>query len=92
MGASAIGALAPVFAVLLACRTLQGAGEALMLPNTVAVVSAAFPAEERGRALGLMGGVAAVAGEFGPTIGGALTAAWSWRQFPCWTAYWPWPP
>jgi MFS family permease len=53
MGASAIGALAPVFAVLLACRTLQGAGEALILPNTVAIVSAAFPAGERGRALGL---------------------------------------
>ena len=82
MGASAIGALAPVFAVLLACRTLQGAGEALMLPNTVAIVSAAFPAEERGRALGLMGGVAAVAGAFGPTIGGGLTAAWSWRAIP----------
>lgn len=79
MGASAIGALAPVFAVLLACRTLQGAGEALILPNTVAIVSAAFPDEERGRALGLMGGVAAVAGAVGPTIGGALTAAWSWR-------------
>jgi EmrB/QacA subfamily drug resistance transporter len=82
MGASAVGALAPVFGVLLACRTLQGAGEALILPNTVAIVSAAFPDEERGRALGLMGGVAAVAGALGPTIGGALTAAWSWRAIP----------
>ncbi len=81
-GASAIGALAPVFAVLLACRMLQGAGEALILPNTVAIVSAAFPDEERGRALGLMGGVAAVAGALGPTIGGALTVAWSWRAIP----------
>jgi EmrB/QacA subfamily drug resistance transporter len=82
MGASAVGVLAPVFGVLLACRTLQGAGEALILPNTVAIVSAAFPDEERGRALGLMGGVAAVAGALGPTIGGALTAAWSWRAIP----------
>ena len=82
MGASAIGALAPVFVVLLACRMLQGAGEALILPNTVAIVAAAFPGEERGRALGLMGGVAAVSGAFGPTIGGALTAAWSWRAIP----------
>jgi len=78
-GASAVGGLAPVFAVLLACRILQGAGGALMLPNTVAIVSAAFPDRERGRALGLMGGAAAVAGALGPTIGGALTAALSWR-------------
>ncbi len=42
-------------------------------------MSAAFPDEERGRALGLMGGAAAIAGALGPTIGGALTAALSWR-------------
>jgi EmrB/QacA subfamily drug resistance transporter len=78
-GASAVGGLAPAFAVLLACRILQGAGGALMLPNTVAIVSAAFPDRERGRALGLMGGAAAIAGALGPTIGGALTAALSWR-------------
>ena len=92
MGASAVGALAPVFSVLLACRTLQGVGEALILPNTVAIVAATFPDEERGRALGLMGGVAAVAGALGPTIGGALTAAWSWRAIPSWTSCWPWSP
>lgn len=77
--ASAAGGLAPVFGVLLACRVLQGTGGALMLPNTVAIVSAAFPEKERGRALGLMGGAAAIAGALGPTIGGALTAAVSWR-------------
>jgi len=78
-GASAAGGLAPAFAVLLACRVLQGAGGALMLPNTVAIVSATFPDKERGRALGLMGGAAAIAGALGPTIGGALTAALNWR-------------
>jgi EmrB/QacA subfamily drug resistance transporter len=78
-GASAVGGLAPLFPVLLACRVLQGAGGALMLPNTVAIVSGIFPGSERGRALGLMGGAAAIAGAFGPTIGGALTAAVSWR-------------
>jgi MFS family permease len=78
-GASALGGLAPVFPKLLACRILQGAGGALMLPNTVAIVSAAFPERERGQALGLMGGAAAIAGALGPTIGGALTAALSWR-------------
>jgi EmrB/QacA subfamily drug resistance transporter len=78
-GASAAGGLAPAFGVLLACRIVQGVGGALMLPNTVAIVSAAFAERERGRALGLMGGAAAIAGALGPTIGGALTAAVSWR-------------
>jgi EmrB/QacA subfamily drug resistance transporter len=78
-GASAVGGLAPLFPVLLACRILQGAGGALMLPNTVAIVSGAFPGKERGQALGTMGGAAAIAGAFGPTIGGGLTAALSWR-------------
>lgn len=78
-GASALGGLAPAFPILLACRVVQGAGGALMLPNTVAIVSAGFSADERGRALGTMGGIAAVAGALGPTIGGVLTGAFSWR-------------
>src|SRR6202012_2546650 len=73
------GGLDPAFPILLACRILQGSGGALMLPNTVAIVSESFPGRERGEALGLMGGAAAIAGAFGPTIGGALTAALSWR-------------
>jgi EmrB/QacA subfamily drug resistance transporter len=77
-GASAVGGLAPSFAVLLCARVAQGAGGALMLPATVAIVSAAFAPEKRGRALGTLGGIAAVAGAFGPTIGGALTTI-SWR-------------
>jgi len=78
-GASALGGLAPTFMILLAFRVLQGAGGALMLPNTVAIVSSAYGRSEEGRALGLMGGAAAVAGALGPTIGGILTAALSWR-------------
>jgi EmrB/QacA subfamily drug resistance transporter len=78
-GASALGGLAPTFTILLAFRVLQGAGGALMLPNTVAIVSSSYGRSEEGRALGLMGGAAAVAGALGPTIGGLLTAALSWR-------------
>jgi MFS family permease len=77
--ASAVAGLAPSFGVLLAARAVQGAGGALMLPATVALVSAAFPPAERGRALGTMGGIAAVAGALGPTIGGVLTTTISWR-------------
>lgn len=77
--ASAVGGLAPDYWVLIAARVVQGAGGALVLPATVAIVSSVYPAEARGRALGTMGGVAAVAGALGPTIGGVLTSAVSWR-------------
>ena len=49
-----------------------------MLPGSVALLSAAFPPASRGSALGTMGGVAAVAGALGPTIGGLLVTV-SWR-------------
>lgn len=78
-GASALGGLAPTFMILLVFRVLQGAGGALVLPNTVAIVSSAYDRSAEGRALGLMGGAAAVAGALGPTIGGILTTALSWR-------------
>jgi EmrB/QacA subfamily drug resistance transporter len=77
--ASAVGGLAPVFPVLLVARAVQGFGGALMLPATVAIVSATYSSAQRGRALGTMGGVAAIAGALGPTIGGVLTSAVSWR-------------
>jgi hypothetical protein len=77
-GASAVGGLAPSFSLLLVARVAQGIGGALMLPGSVALLSAAFPPEKRGSALGTMGGVAAVAGALGPTIGGVLATV-SWR-------------
>ena len=55
-GASAVGGIAPDFELLLVARVAQGVGGALMLPTSVAIVSAAFPPEQRGRALGTMGG------------------------------------
>ena len=78
-GASAIGGFAPSFPILLIARVCQGAGGAMMLPATVAILSAAYDREQRGRALGLMGGIAATAGALGPTIGGTLTSLVSWR-------------
>lgn len=78
--ASVCAGLAPSFTVLLVFRVLQGAGGALMLPTTIAIVSATYPAADRGRALGTMGGAAAVAGACGPTIGGALTSWLGWRS------------
>jgi MFS family permease len=79
-GASVCAGLAPTFSILLVFRVLQGAGGALMLPTTIAIVSAAYPGADRGRALGTMGGAAAVAGACGPVIGGALTSFFGWRS------------
>jgi EmrB/QacA subfamily drug resistance transporter len=77
--ASACAGLAPDFLVLILFRVLQGAGGALMLPTTVAIVSRAYRGSERGRALGTMGGAAAVAGALGPALGGGLTSLLGWR-------------
>ncbi len=79
IAASTVAGLAPTFSVLLVARIVQGVGGALMLPGTIAIVNDAFPADERGKALGTMGGAAAIAGALGPTIGGALTSTLSWR-------------
>ncbi|GAA1401755.1 multidrug resistance protein Stp [Pseudonocardia kongjuensis] len=78
--ASAAAGLAPSFPVLLAARIAQGAGGALLLPATVALVSAAYGSARRGRALGTMAGFAAVAGAFGPSLGGLLTVTLGWRS------------
>ena len=77
--ASACAGLAPSFWMLLVFRLLQGAGGALMLPTTVAIISAAFVGRGQGRALGTMGGIAAVAGAAGPVVGGVLTSTLGWR-------------
>ena len=78
-GASAVAGFAPDFSLLIVARVIQGAGGALMLPATVAIVSASVSPQDQGSALGTMGGVAAVAGALGPTIGGVLTSVFSWR-------------
>lgn len=76
--ASGCAAFAPSFGLLVACRVVQGAGGAMMLPTTVALVSATFAGARRGTALGTMGGIAAVAGAGGPVVGGLLTATLGW--------------
>ena len=76
---SVVGGIAPVYSVLLLARVVQGVGGALMLPGAVAIVSDTFPVQERGKALGTMGGISAVAGALGPPIGGLLTSLLSWR-------------
>jgi EmrB/QacA subfamily drug resistance transporter len=79
-GASAACALASSVGWLVAARAVQGSGAALIMPLAMALLSAAFPQEERGRALGLFSGVTGIALIAGPVIGGAVVQglAWQW--------------
>jgi EmrB/QacA subfamily drug resistance transporter len=77
--ASAACALAPGAAWLIAARTCQGAGAALVMPLAMAILSAAFPKEERARALGIFSSVTGCALIVGPAIGGFITENLGWR-------------
>ncbi|MGI5243769.1 DHA2 family efflux MFS transporter permease subunit [Dactylosporangium sp. CA-139066] len=78
--ASVACALAPSVGALIAARTVQGAGAALVMPLALALLNAAFPPERRGWALGVYGGVTGLAATVGPVVGGAMTQglAWQW--------------
>jgi EmrB/QacA subfamily drug resistance transporter len=77
--ASAACALAPDAGSLIAARAVQGAGAALVIPNALALVSAAFPAERRGSALGILQGITGLAVVAGPVIGGAVAEGIDWE-------------
>jgi EmrB/QacA subfamily drug resistance transporter len=66
---------------LIFCRALQAGGSALIMANNFALVTALFPPEERGRAMGIAGGtISALGYSLGPVIGGVLTHAFGWRS------------
>ncbi|MGC8612219.1 MAG: MFS transporter [Athalassotoga sp.] len=64
---------------LLILRIVQSVGGALMIANSAAIVTDAFPRKELGRALGINAMVVAVGFTLGPVIGGLLTVALGWR-------------
>src|SRR3954452_24708405 len=69
--------------MLIAARIAQGMGAALMIPATLSIISATFPARERGAALGIWAGVSAMALAIGPLVGGLITEHinWNWIFF-----------
>ena len=80
VAASAACALADGVGALIAARAVQGAGAALVMPLAMALLSVAFPRDERARALGIFSGVTGLALIVGPVAGGAVAGglAWQW--------------
>lgn len=81
-GAGSLGCgTAPSVAVLVGGRAVAGAGAALLLPATLAVIARAFPGRvEQARAVGIWAGVSALALPAGPVLGGALVSGPGWRS------------
>ena len=72
--------LSPSAAALIASRAVQGVGAALLVPSSLAMLGAAFPEEERGRAVGMWSAGTSIAMAIGPAMGGWLVQAISWRS------------
>jgi EmrB/QacA subfamily drug resistance transporter len=66
--------------LLIAARTVQGVGAAVVMPLSMSLLGAAFPPERRGWAIGIFSGLTGLAVLAGPMIGGAVTEglAWQW--------------
>jgi EmrB/QacA subfamily drug resistance transporter len=76
---SAACALAPNAGWLIGARALQGCGSALIMPLALTLLSAAFPAERRGKALGIFSSVTGLALVAGPVVGGAIAGGLTWQ-------------
>jgi len=77
--ASAAAALAPSILALDVARAAQGLGGAIVMPLTLTILSASVPAERRGLALGIWGGISGLAVALGPLVGGAIVSGISWH-------------
>ncbi|HZW02634.1 MAG TPA: MFS transporter [Anaerolineaceae bacterium] len=79
MAASLVCGLAPTASFLIAARVLQGAGGALMIPGSLALINSLVSAERRGEAIGTWSAVTTVVVIIGPVLGGFLAGLGLWR-------------
>jgi EmrB/QacA subfamily drug resistance transporter len=78
-GASAACGMSPTAEALIIARTVQGIGSALVLPGSLALLAASFPAAQRGKAVGTWSALSVVATALGPILGGFLARSGLWR-------------
>ena len=78
-GASLACAAAPSVELLIAARSIEGIGAALLVPQSLAIIAAAFPRDIRGRAIGIWAGASAITTALGPPLGGVLIDWIGWR-------------
>jgi MFS family permease len=78
--AATASALAPSLPVLIAARAVQGVGAAVLMALTVAIARAVAVPQRTGAAMGLLGTMSAIGTALGPSLGGALVAAFGWRM------------
>jgi EmrB/QacA subfamily drug resistance transporter len=76
---SVLCGLAPTMELLVVFRVLQGAAGALLVPGSLALITANFSGEEQGRAFGIWAGASAGTTILGPAVGGFLVDTISWR-------------
>ena len=77
--ASVLCGLAPNVNLLIFARAFQGVGGALLVPGSLAIISASFDTKQRGRAIGTWSGFTAITSAVGPVMGGFLVQYASWR-------------
>lgn len=77
---SFLGGLATTDAILICARLIQGAGAAMLSPAAMSVILAGFTGPGRARAMSGWGAASTVGGAAGVTLGGILTAAFSWQS------------
>ena len=71
--------IAPNVHQLIIARAIQGVGGALLVPGSLAIISASFAEEDRGKAIGTWSGATAITAALGPVLGGWLIESVSWR-------------
>jgi len=76
---SALCALSDIISQLIAFRAFQGLGAAMIMSNTPAIVTNAFPPEKRGMSLGVIGSAVSVGLMLGPPLGGMLIHYYGWK-------------
>jgi EmrB/QacA subfamily drug resistance transporter len=77
--ASIFCGFAPNITVLIIARAVQGIGGALLVPGSLAIISATFDSKQRGQAIGTWSGFTAITSVLGPVLGGWLVQYASWR-------------